>query len=161
MVEFALLLPLLAGLFVLLINVENAISTAIVGQKYTRSQTHFLFFNHRYYPESAFLGREDKRIQGAFWMGVSGRNHYNEQIPKPIAPTIRIGFGKTKIAEDEEAQAEFSQESQTLTKRHLVRIRSLTFTCVPPLGPQENQYYTEGNLQETSYLGGNMAYCSP
>src|SRR4051794_28182392 len=95
MVEFAFLVPIIVGMLFVLIQVETAISGAIVSQKYARQHLHFLFFSNRYYPER-FLVTLDRTGDwaGKFWVGVDDNIDFNVAEPVPKAP--RVGVGREK-----------------------------------------------------------------
>ncbi len=164
MLEFALLLPILTGLFVLLIRVEMAISTAIVNQKYARNHMHFLSFNHRYYPEKKFLKKSDNSLMNIFWIGVSDKVHYNEEVPKPAAPTVDITLAgnRSKFSEDDQDKVEYAEDGTGITRRQKIRIRILSYMCTPPMGFQVDQYFTNtpGALAEDTFSNGRYQYCN-
>lgn len=155
MLEFALLTTVLMSTFTFVLQVNSAISMAIVGRKYSRAQLHFLMFNHRYYLERKFSKKEDSSIRGWYFVGVSKDPHFDALKPRATAPTQKVGRNKIK-SEDEPAQVEFEEG---ITTRHNVRIRPLTFTCLPPLGGNANQYFTDGSLGESTFAGG-YSYCN-
>lgn len=159
MLEFAFLVPILMGFFLILVHVEEAMVTAITNQKYARSQLHFLFFNHRYYPEWHFLEKE--KFFGRFWVGVSDRSHFGDADPKPLAPTRNISFflDKKKLPEDEQPQSEYVPDGGGLNRRKNVRVRVVAFTCIPPLALNSNSLFTEGNLGENTFVSGSFPYC--
>lgn len=156
MLEFALLLPLITGMFMLVIQVQMAISTAIVNQKYARGQLYFLFFNNRYYPEYFFIRKTDQSVMGQLWVGVSSINHFGDDNPFPSAPTVKVG--RFKPPEDENIHSEFTGDSEGQPKRQNIHVRILSFTCVPPLGRNVNAFFTEGSLEEATFEGG-FQYC--
>lgn len=151
-VEFALLVPLIVGMLQLLIQVQNAISTAIVNQKYARSTLHFLAFNHRYYPERRFSknGGEGGYF-GGWWVGVDDNMGTGRGDIVPHAPERKIGLRPG----DDEGQAEFP----TVAARQKVRIRITSFICVPPMGPKDGGFFTEGSIGDQTFAGG-FRYCA-
>lgn len=155
-VEFAFLVPVIIGMFFLLIQVENAITTAIVNNKYARAQLHFLFFNHRVYPETRFQELQDGQfkgdIAGRFWVGIDDKTNFGGGQPNPQAPERKIG----RLAGSEEPKEEAPARG-----RQKVRIRVFAFTCLPPIGTKIGFNFTEGNLGEDTFANGSFKYCSP
>lgn len=149
MVEFAFLMPILVGMLLLLIQVEIAISTAIVNQKYARQHLHFLLFNNRFYPEPAFLALNSGRFMQRWWVGVDDNINFNRPEPVPHAPTRKIGRGK--LPEDD------NQDNPS--RRQNVRVRESAFICTAPFGVNISQPFSEGNLGEETFAAGNFHYC--
>lgn len=162
LVEFALLVPLMIGLFKVLVGVETAISTAIGNQKYARAQLHFLAFNHRYYPENKFLTLRDGRVKQRFWMGVTEPNLYGlgDRVPA-ISVQVPVTAGANPPRDSEDGGAE---EYPTVSNRQNVHVRVSVFTCVPPIavassGTQLSGFLTEESLREDTFAGGYQ-YCA-
>ena len=164
LLEFAILLPIIVLMIQILIETESAISTAIVNQKFARGTLHFLMFNHRNYPEFQFAKKnDDGNFKRRYWVGVDdhvappGQNG----TVKPYAPVRPIGLVKRlpSDAENEPPQSEYPD----IQERKYLRIRPLTYTCLPPLAVNQNGLLAEGNMREDTFLQGG-AYgeiCSP
>ncbi|MEW6058285.1 MAG: TadE family protein [Bdellovibrionota bacterium] len=153
LVEFAFLLPLVLSLFYILIQVEMAISTAIVNQKYARQHLHFLTFNHRYYIQHLrFLGLSaGNAYMQRYWIGVDNNvTHDVEGDIRPVAPTRKIG--REKPPQDDIAGSD-------VTARQNVRVRITAFTCLPPIGINFREPFTEDHLGEETFAGGRYRYC--
>lgn len=146
LLEFAFLVPLIIGMLTLLVEVETVISAAIVGQKYTRQHFHYLAFNHRYYPENQFLARGDGTYHERFWIGLDD-NINDRELPKPVAPKFKVGRKKVPGGQDDELESNVRQN---------VRLRISAFMCIPPIGPKVGQFYSENNIEETTFAGGNF-----
>ncbi len=155
MLEFAVLLPIFVLLLQVLVQVEMAISTAIVNQKYARGTLHFLMFNHRNYMEMKFLTKNDGTLMRRFWVGVDDKINYGAATTvKPEAPTRFIGQPRQKLPEDGLAQVEYDE----INRRQKVRIRVTAFTCIPPLAANGQNLLTEDNMREDTF-SGNYRYC--
>lgn len=147
--EFAFLIPIFATILFLIIEVETAISMSIVNQKYSRNHMHFLFFNHRQYPQHDFVQKQKGDSMRRWWIGVDDNSTYNKLnniVPK--APTQKIG--KIKPSQDEQAG--------DVDERQNVRIRTMVFTCVPPYGDKLG-FFSEQNLSETTFSAGGYRFC--
>lgn len=155
MLEFALLLPVIVLMLQILMEAESAISTAIVNQKYARSTMHWLFFNHRNYMELSRFHLDAGILKRRFWVGVDDKVSYGQPDAdiKPVAPIRKIG--RLKSSQDETAGAEFEE----ITERKDVRVRSTTFTCLPPTAVKGIQLLTEKGMEEDTF-SGNYHYCS-
>ncbi|MGE4234478.1 MAG: hypothetical protein AB7F43_14225 [Bacteriovoracia bacterium] len=168
MIEFALLVPIVVGLFVVLVNVEKAISVAIVNQKYARAQVHYLFFNNRYYPENKFLYRTDGRVNSRWWLGVTDVTIFGQPANQveAIAPEISISKRRIRAASSDDVGLEYPD----ITSRQKVRVRVTAFACVPPVatassGVNLSSFYTEGDARGSGALtentfGGTYPYCT-
>lgn len=147
--EFAFLIPIFAAILFLVVEVETAISMSIVSQKYARNHMHFLFFNHRQYPQHDFIRRSNGDLMKRWWIGVDDNSTYNKInniIPK--APTQKVG--KIKPSQDE--------QPGDVDERQNVRIRTMVFTCLPPYGDKSG-FFSEQNLGENIFLTGGYRYC--
>lgn len=151
LVEFAFLIPLFIGMMVFLRDVNIAINMAIVNQKYARGTMHFLFFNHRWYPEHRFAQHTGRSLfMQRWWVGVEDqREDIDDQDNKPPkAPIVAVGrYSKGNGGlppQDDLAGIE------GLQARHLVRIRSLAFVCLPPLGNKLEEPYS-GHMPEDAF----------
>lgn len=157
LLEFALLMPIIVMMIQVLIQVESAISTGIVNQKYARSTLHYLMFNHRNYMEyKRFLPMDDGAYMRRYWVGVDDKTNYgsgNASAIRPEAPVRKIG--RQKPSEDDTAQAEYPD----VQNRQNVRVRVTTFTCIPPLGAKDAGLFTEGYMREDTF-SGSYKYCS-
>jgi len=154
LVEFAFLVPIIIGMLQILVQVENAISTAIVNEKYSRGTLHFLAFNHRYYPEKKFLKLNDGGFMGRWWVGVDDNvNLESGSDIVPHAPERKIGL--IPGANDGETGAEF----EDVTSRQKIRIRVTSFICIPPLGTKDGGFLTEGLIGDQTFAG-NYRYCA-
>ncbi len=158
MLEFALLLPLILLVFKIMIETQSAMNTAIVNQKYARGSMHFLFFNHRNYPELKFAQDSDGKTHRRHWVGISDNILFglpsDQLIPK--APERSIGGLSKGPPIDEPPQTEYEE----IAERQRVRIRVTSFTCIPPLAVNGTQLLTESNLQEGAFIGNAYTYCS-
>lgn len=153
MIEFAFLVPIIVGMLVVLVQVEMAISSAIVNNKYARQSLHFFFWNHRYYPEHAWLSLTDTGgLMKRYWLGVSNDPTLGGRGGEttPVAPTRRIGSQKSP---EDDVQG---PEVQT---RQNVRIRIISVTCVPPVGEKMGQLFSENGLSEQTFSAGGYRYC--
>ncbi len=155
MLEFAILLPIVVLLLQVLVQVEMAISTAIVNQKYARGTMHYLMFNHRNYMELKFLAKGDGTYMRRFWIGVDDKINYGASTTvKPAAPTRFIGKRGQKLPEDDLAQTEYDE----ISRRQKVRIRVTAFTCIPPLAANDQKLLAEDNMREDRFAG-KYPYC--
>ncbi|GEM_PF-2023993 len=153
-VEFALLLPVLVGLFYILIQANSAITTAIVHQKYVRMRLHFMALNHRYYPQLDTLsGRASDNVFQRWWIGIGDPVTYGLIDPPTRAPEISIG--RVSVAEDQMPKEEYP----SIQRRQKVRVRVAAFTCLAPTAAKFGQNYSEGYLGEETFAGGNYRYC--
>jgi hypothetical protein len=150
MIEFAFLMPILMAMLVLLVEAESAISTAIVNLRYSRQHLHFLTFNHRHYMEHGFMTlKSTGQFMQREWAGISDRSTFSDENPIPRAPQRKIG--SVKPAEDNQAG--------DVSQRQNVRIRSIAFMCIPPIGPARGVFFSEGGLREDTFLGGRYFFC--
>jgi hypothetical protein len=152
-IEFALLLPLMVAMLMLLIQTEMAINVAIVGQKYTRSHLYHLFFNHPYYLELGFLKSKNGEIYGRMWTGMDSKVSPDQTV-YPIPPQVKIGT--VKIKNDD--SVDNVEDSPEVKARQIVRIKMTSFTCSAPFGFKINFPFTEGNLEEDSFSSGGNRY---
>lgn len=157
MVEFAFMVPILIGMIVLLREIEIAINTGIVQQKYARATMHFLMFNHAHYPEVRFksLPNNPNYIR-RWWIGVDENSNFREggetgEDVLPVAPKRKIG--RVKPPDDDTAGVEVSS-------RQNVRVRTTSFICVPPFGNTSGQAFSENHLSSQQFSGGNYDYCN-
>lgn len=151
LVEFAFLVPLLIGMVSLLVEVDTAISASIVGQKYTRQHMHFLFFSSANYPQLNWVSGKDGFFKQRWWIGVDEQVIVREDT-EPIAPKFKVG--RKKVPEGQESDPDSPV-------RQNVRIRSSAFTCVPPIGANVGQYYTENYIRDRTFESGSFGgYCS-
>ena len=152
LLEFAFLVPLIVGMLTLLVEVETVISAAIVGQKYTRQHLHFLLFNHRHYPQPRFLERSDGTYHERWWIGLDDNINDTQKPPTPVAPKFKVGRKKVPGGQDDEPEP---------AQRQNVRLRISAFMCVPPVGAKVGQLYSENNIEETTFAGGNFrGFCN-
>jgi len=161
LVELAIILPIFVTMFYFLINVDTAISMAIVYQKYSRGTLYYMIFNHRYYPEINTLWGRNGHM-GRYWIGVDDKVHQAGQEGDeeahdifPRASTQLIGGKNIQAKDDEQIKAEYPD----IQTRKNVRIRVITFMCVPPLLLNPKLLNTEGNLGDSAFLAGNITYC--
>lgn len=151
-IEFAFLLPIIVGMIKLIVQVESAMSTAIVNQKYARQQLLHLNFNNRFYPERHFL--EDRKTGGykdRWWVGVDDNlNDSPDRDPVPKAPTRAVGNVNKKPDEEEGGE---------VATRQNVRIRITSFICTPPVSLNSGQFLSEQGIGENQYYVGNIRFC--
>ena len=150
LLEFALLLPIMGGMVLLLVQINMAINVSIVSQKYTRNHLYHLFFNHRYYPELNQAKSINGGIAGRFWIGMDDRvepDGGKEVNPHPI----KVKIGTRKAGKDDDPEAKIRQN---------VRIRVTSFTCTAPFGFKFDSPFTEGNLEEDSFSNSKQVFCA-
>ena len=87
--EFLVMMPMLLGLVVILVRVNEAIQTSIVNQQYARAQTLQLAFNSPFYPEQAKKQRMIAKATHQLIVGVSENQALSLEI-SPKAATQRI-----------------------------------------------------------------------
>ncbi len=156
MVEFALLVPVLILFFQILIQAENAISTAIVNQRYAKATLHFLAFNHRNYMELKYVRSDEGKFMGRYWVGVDDKVNFEE--PQNIQPSAPIRtIGRQPGSDDGASQAEYPE----VQSRQKVRVRVTAFSCLPPHSIKPGFLLSEGNMEEDTFLAGRYPYCSP
>lgn len=151
LVEFAFLVPIVVMMIMILINIEIVLSMAGVSQKYARAQLQYLLFNHRQYFENRFLqlGVIDKYMK-RFWIGVDREEDFSKASPEPYAPTWGVGPGPKPKDDD---------VSRGGSARQNVRVRILSFICIPPIGGQFGSRYSEDTLREDTF-GTAYKYCN-
>jgi len=143
--------PIIVSMIIVLMQVESAISTSIVNQRYARSTLHFLMLSSRYYLELGFLKNLNTGLyMRRFWVGVDDNIDYQNKNVHPKAPIRAIG----RMPGDDTAQTEFSYNGGGITTRQNVRIRSTAFVCLPPFSLSGDQLMTEGNMSEETFTGG-------
>ncbi len=155
LLEFALLMPVLIMMLQIVIEVEGAISTSIVNQKYTRSSMHWFMFNHRNYMQLSWLKLEKGGLMRRFWIGVDDKINFGSDNPviKPVAPIRKIGTAKA--TSDDTGQSEYPE----VTERQNVRVRSVAFTCLPPASVNGIRLLAEQGMEETTFQS-KYPYCS-
>lgn len=147
-------MPLVIGMLMFLREVNMAINSAIVYNKYAKSTAHFLFFNHRWYPERHFLARKNNQYMRRWWVGVDQNSNFSstdEEETSPVAPTMRVGTQKT---------SDDGTPGIDVKNRQHVRIRIQSFVCLPPFGDQYTATYSEGVMQDNTFYTGQYAYCT-
>ena len=151
--EMVILVPLIVGLFFFTLNVENAISTSIVNQKYARSHLYYLFFNSRYYLEGQkWIKTERGGYLERYWIGVTDVPAGESPNALAIAPQRQVSLKAPKKTTDNQAE-------NAVSNRQSVRIRSLAFTCIPPMGLNNVGWLTDANMREDAFEGG-LTFCS-
>lgn len=132
LLEFALVLPVVIGLAVVMVRVSSAIQVSIVNQKYSRMQALWYTFNHTYFPpqrgegflQSNFIEPKYNRMT----IGVSEEPlDASAGVTKASATIQSIRRDKTKIVsgDNNNAQEEPAQRSQ-------VRVRTTVSICTAP-----------------------------
>jgi len=153
LIEFAFLLPIIMTMLIIMVGVENAVTSAIVNNKYARSQLHYLLFNSRYYPEVQFATpSQGDTLFGRWWVGVDQkvRSDENRDV-NPSAPTIKIGKGRPPAGDETAGDTETRQN---------VRIRIYSFICIPAYGLKSSQFFSEGNIVEGQFAVGKYRFCA-
>jgi hypothetical protein len=157
MIEFAFLVPLVIALLMIMIQVEMAISGAIVNQKYSRAQLHFLSFNARWYPEyRPFMPRNNGGVMRRFWVGVEDSLDHTNVNRAPVAQTFKIGV-KKPAGDDAAGDAILNDPKQG---RQNVRIRVTAFICTPVPGFKADTPFSVGQMPEEAFLS-YPRYCEP
>jgi hypothetical protein len=165
LLEFALMVPAIVLMLHILLQTENAISTAIVNLRYARAQLHYLMFNHNTYLEpDSFHKLNNGAFMRRFWVMVDNKTRFgteNADSIQPEAPIRAIGINERdfiSLASDE-AQQEYPE----IQYRYKVRIRSVAFTCLPPLGFDSAFRFTERGLGEYTFKVGQGSFkaCTP
>ena len=157
MIEFAFMVPLIVSLLMFMREANMAINASIVNQKYARSTLHFLLFNHRWYPEQKFVKLTGHgTFMHRWWVGVEqdralGDDDGTEGKP-PVASTILIGH--TPGQDDKE-------HGLPVAGRQNVRIRTMSFICLPPFGNKLGYPYSQGAMPNSAFLDGQgFQYCA-
>ncbi len=155
LVEFAFMVPLILGMLVFLRQVNMAINSSIVNQRYARATLHFLTFNHRWYPEQKFVQRNSHgTFMRRWWVGVEEQKAPDdEDSSAPIAPTITIG----RLPGSDTAGVPAPDD----VGHGKVRIRTTSFICLAPFGNKLEKPYSQGGMPNDGFLdGGNsFRYC--
>lgn len=152
LVEFAFMVPLIIGVLVFLREVNMAVNSAIVNQRYARATLHFLLFNHRWYPELRFARNTGKGVYlRRWWVGVEKDKTAggDEDVTAPVAPIIKIG----------RAPGDEDQGVESMKKRQNVRIRAVSFICLQPYGTKLENTFSRGQMSENTFLTPGFTYC--
>jgi hypothetical protein len=122
-IEFALLLPLLVAMGMIMIRVNVAMQVSIVNQQYARAQVLFLAFNSPYYPELGFQQSLLERKANQVVVGVSDTVYAADQGPEtpPEATVIRVTRSKKVVGSN--------ASKETPASRSMVRIRTTVTLC--------------------------------
>lgn len=160
LVEFAFLMPMFIGMMVFLRDVNIAMNMGIVNKKYSRATLHFLTFNHRWYPEQNFIQQYSRnRFMHRWWVGVEDEREdmdkNNDKI-SPKAPTIAVG----RYSKGHGSAPEDDTPGIDIQRRHKVRIRTMSFICLPPFGDKLGMQFSEGSMGEDTFHAPGFAYCS-
>jgi hypothetical protein len=128
LIEFVLMLPVLVGMFFLLLRVNQAIQVSIVNQKYSRQRLFELVGNSPQYPDISkvpvFVEKGDNRVV----IGVS------EESTSDIASDFQPSAPTMRITRTRRAAAGGSNESGAEPNRRAnVRIRNTVEICTPLL----------------------------
>ncbi|MBI3556587.1 MAG: hypothetical protein HY074_10025 [Deltaproteobacteria bacterium] len=156
LVEFSFMVPLIIGTLVFMRQVNMAINSSIVNQKYARATLHFLTFNHRWYPEARYTQRTAAGLyMHRWWVGVENDKTDGDEADSkaPVAPTIDVGRQK---GPDDDGQG------LPTTGRKNIRIRSNSFICLPPFGTKIGQIFSQGpnGMPNDAFLDGQgFQYC--
>ena len=129
MLEFVLLLPLFIGIFFLMLRLNSATQISIVNQKYARTTTLRLTYNHPWFVKFSPVGTTSNGVNAARYhretIGIS--DEFTDGNRRPIATSFLItrtpasARGETK---DANAQSEPAE-------RAFVRIRNTVTLCLP------------------------------
>ncbi len=132
--EFAFFLPLYLVLIYAMIQICMAINGGHVFQQYTRARLFEMLYNHPDYPALRWTvptGQRDQAGWQRFWIGMDKEKWGNaeenaaREEGSNMVPT-QVNVGNRPIAGDEDSN-NFPPE-----RRRSVRIRSISFICMPP-----------------------------
>ena len=127
LVEVVLILPVMLGMFLMLLRVNGAIQVSIVNQKYARQRLFELMGNSPEYPDLSkqptLIGNGDNRLV----TGVSEESTLNGSDFQVSAPTVLIARSRRAAAG---GSNEAGAEPQ---RRARVRVRNTVEICTPLL----------------------------
>lgn len=126
LVEFVFMVPVLIGMFFLLLRVDQAIQVSIVNQKYSRQRLFELVGNSPQYPDLARVTALKDRGDNRLVVGVSEESTLNLGSDfQPSAPTMMITRSR-------KAALGGSNENGTEpVRRANIRIRNTVEICTP------------------------------
>lgn len=166
--EFLLMLPMMVGLVLILLRVNQAIQVSIVNQQYSRMHALWLNFNSPVYPQLALKEPHlTTQLDNQMVIGVSDN----------IAPTDGTRFQPVASTSYVARKRGISdQDDQSVTKRANVRIRDTVTICtqsnvvvgksglvpVLPMDPVALTLKGNFNLTESptqfQFCGSNLKY---
>ncbi len=128
LVEFVLMLPVLVGMFFLLLRVNQAIQVSIVNQKYSRQRLFELVGNSPQYPDVGKVPLLVQKSDNRMVIGVSEESTASIDADfQPSAPTMRITRSRRAAAGGS------NENSVEPNRRANVRIRNTVEICTPLL----------------------------
>lgn len=170
-IEFALLLPMMIALLMVLIRINMTIQMSLVNQQYARAQALFLSFNSPYYPElskqvdSLFDRQTNQLVAGV------GDTLYNDANPGQGQPDAQVGL----VTRSRNVFGSEAPQTEPDTTRSRVRIRDTVTLCTQTVwlgrgGPLKNmvrtgaesfqitQYNLNDSTDFTYLCGSQLAY---
>ncbi|MFN7685806.1 MAG: hypothetical protein ACK5QT_10400 [Oligoflexia bacterium] len=123
LLEFVLVLPVMAGMFMLMLRLNSSIQTSIVNQRYSRQRIFEFADNAPYYPRlSTFRDQFVSKNTNRMVIGVSEEPLSGDSV-EPDAPVTRISTSRTFLGSNE-PRAEPNRRSE-------VRVRNTVEICTP------------------------------
>jgi hypothetical protein len=165
-IEFALLLPVLVAMLMVLIRVNAVMQISIVDQQYARAQAWFLTYNSPYYPELKFHGSLINRKTNQMVLGVSDTVYDSDSSAEAIPEATTQLVTRSKRVRGSSANKE------TPASRSIVRVRNTVTLCTQtywlgtvPLkesaGPPNyrvNRYHLNDSTRFDYLCGSQLAY---
>jgi Flp pilus assembly protein TadG len=154
LLEFVLILPVMAGLLFMMVRVSAAIQVSIVNQKYSRQRVFELAENGAYYPRlGRFRNDFVPKLANRMVIGVSEESTASGQADVRSAPSQPITSKK---------QGQGSNENQAEPdSRSLVRVRNTVELCTPvrvaSIGGSGGSELTPEKIQEGKFT--SVSYC--
>ena len=124
LLEFLFMLPVMVFLMLLMVRVNTVIQIAIVNQKYSRAQIHFLTYNSPNFPEVRLAAAGGDKATDRLELGVSGNVLEADETgaAHPDATTFLLSRkGKPKGNDD--------PMTEDHRERGNVRIRNTVILC--------------------------------
>lgn len=164
--ELLFLLPMLAGLIVILVRINTAIQISIVNQQYSRSMIFFSNMNSPDYPSRSLLKRAvaANSLVNQMTFGISdkpiGQNDNDfEASNQPEASTQYVARKPRQGSEE---------PGDDITQRGKVRIRNTVTLCTPTVALRVSKNKMVPNVDEAGYrldestqfdfCGGTLSY---